>query len=169
MLLRRSLSFATALILLAMPAAQAALRPGSAAPEFTLEGRGAKVSLNAFRGKLVYLDFWASWCAPCKRSFPWMNGLQQRYGAAGLQVVAINVDSSRDDAERFLATTPANFTVAFDPAGAIPKAYAILGMPSSFLIGPDGQVLLAHTGYTGATAGAIEDAIDKALQPKKGH
>lgn len=145
-----------------------ALAPGAAAPEFTLDGRAGPVKLADYRGKYVYLDFWASWCTPCKRSFPWMGELQKRYGAAGLEVVAINVDTARGDAERFLSQTPAAFTVAYDPAGATPKAYAIKGMPSSVLIGPDGKVIAVHAGYNDASAKKIESQVRLALDTVKG-
>lgn len=150
------------LLPLAAPAWSAA--PGSAAPQFSLPGRDAPVSLADYRGKHVYLDFWASWCAPCKRSFPWMSDLQERYGRSGLVVVAINVDAVRADAERFLAASPAGFTIAFDPAGAVARQYAIKGMPSSVLIGPAGQVLYVHEGFTRATPGAIETQLELALK-----
>lgn len=137
--------------------------PGVLAPAFTLEGRTAPVSLADYRGKFVYLDFWASWCAPCKRSFPWMGELQKRY-SENLQVIAINVDASRTDAERFLARTPAGFTVAFDPLGAIAKLYAIKGMPTSVLIGPAGKVIEMHVGFSDATPQKIESQVKLALQ-----
>lgn len=136
------------------------------APDFSLDGRGAPVNLSALRGKYVYLDFWASWCAPCKKSFPWMGALQQRFGAAGLQVVAINVDTRRSDADQFLASTPAAFTVAFDPTGATPKKYAIKGMPSSVLIDPSGKIIATHTGFTADTPSQVERDIELALKGK---
>lgn len=145
-----------------------AIEAGAGAPDFALAGRSAPVRLADYRGKYVYLDFWASWCAPCKRSFPWMGELQKRYGPAGLEVVAVNVDSTRGDAERFLAQTPAGFTVAFDPTGATPKAYAIKGMPSSVLIDPAGKVVAVHAGYNDAAARDIEGQIKLALEPSKG-
>ncbi len=137
------------------------------APNFSLDGRGAPVNLAALRGKFVYLDFWASWCAPCKRSFPWMGSLQQRYGASGLQVVAINVDNKRADAEQFLAATPAAFMVAYDPTGATPKKYAIKGMPSSVLIDPAGNIIATHTGFTADTPAQVERDIELALKGKQ--
>ncbi|MES2296562.1 MAG: TlpA disulfide reductase family protein [Pseudomonadota bacterium] len=155
-----------ALLLAGVLAASAPARaaaPGSSAPEFKLDGLQAPIALLAYRGKLVYLDFWASWCAPCKRSFPWMGELQKRHGGA-VQVIAIDVDTSRADAERFLATTPAGFTVAFDPSGATAKAYAIKGMPSSLLIDANGQVLHVHTGFTADTPAQVESEIAHALQ-----
>ena len=127
----RTVTNLAAALLLALSASAMAAAPGAPAPAFALEGRSGPVSLSAYQGKYVYLDFWASWCTPCKRSFPWMGELQKRYGDAGLQVVAVNVDASRADAERFLAHTPAGFVVAWDPTGSTAKQYAIKGMPSS--------------------------------------
>jgi cytochrome c biogenesis protein CcmG/thiol:disulfide interchange protein DsbE len=152
--------------LLCTSALAAGPAPGDAAPAFSLEGRSGPVSLAAYKGKLVYLDFWASWCAPCKRSFPWMDALQQRHRAAGLAVVAVNVDEHRADAERFLAQVPASFTIAFDPAATLPKQYAIKGMPSSVLIGPDGRVLAMHTGFSADIGAKIEQEIAAALAAK---
>lgn len=139
---------------------------GGDAPDFALDGRGAPVKLADLRGKFVYLDFWASWCAPCKRSFPWMASLQQRFGAAGLQVVAINVDTRRLDADQFLAATPAAFVIAYDPTGATPKKYAIKGMPSSVLIDPSGKIIASHTGFTADTPAQVERDIELALKGK---
>ncbi len=151
----------------ALPAA--ALSVGDTAPDFQLsalpDGRGgnAVLSLRDLRGRVVYLDFWASWCGPCKQSFPWMNSLQQRYGAQGLQVVAVNLDERNEDARRFLAKVPAQFRVAFDGAGDTPKRYAILGMPTSVLIGADGRVLKVHSGFNADDTAALESAIQQAL------
>jgi cytochrome c biogenesis protein CcmG/thiol:disulfide interchange protein DsbE len=157
-----------ALLAAALPALGAA--PGAPAPAFELAGRSGTVSLAAYRGKFVYLDFWASWCGPCKRSFPWMGELQKRYGPAGLEVVAINLDTSRADADRFLAQVPAGFTVAYDPAGAIARQYAIKGMPSSVLIDPDGRVLQVHAGFNDDTPAKVEGELKMAFPktPAKG-
>ena len=140
-----------------------ALDKGAAAPAFDLPGKDGAVQLAKYQGKLVYVDFWASWCGPCRQSFPWMNEMQARYGAKGLQVVGVNLDAKTDDARRFLAETPARFAIAFDPAGATPRAYGIKGMPSSVLIGPDGKVLYEHAGFKEADRAALEQVIQKAL------
>ena len=103
--------------------------------------------LAQYRGKVVYLDFWASWCKPCRHSFPWMNAMQQKYGADGLVIVAVNLDEQHADAEKFLKETPADFTVIYDPEGKLAEQYGIYGMPSSFVIGRDGQVLQKHQGF----------------------
>ena len=141
-----------------------ALDKGIPAPQFELPGKdGGAVQLAKLQGRLVYVDFWASWCGPCRQSFPWMNEMQARYGARGLQVVGVNLDAKSDDARRFLSETPARFTIAFDPAGATPRAYGIKGMPSSVLIGPDGKVLYEHAGFKETDRTALEQVIQKAL------
>lgn len=144
-------------------AGASALDKGAAAPGFDLPGRDGAVQLAKLQGKVVYVDFWASWCGPCRQSFPWMNEMQARYGARGLQIVGVNLDAKADDARKFLAETPARFQIAFDPAGATPRAYGIKGMPSSVLVGPDGRVLFQHAGFKEADRAALEQAIQAAL------
>jgi thiol-disulfide isomerase/thioredoxin len=146
----------------AAPAALA-LDVGQSAPAVELPGLPAAVKLADLQGKLVYLDFWASWCGPCKQSFPWMNEMQARYGARGLKVVAINLDARREDADKFLAEVPARFVVAFDAKGDSARRYAIKGMPTSVLIGPAGQVLAIHNGFRDSQRGELEAAIVAAL------
>ncbi|MCC6197429.1 MAG: TlpA family protein disulfide reductase [Burkholderiales bacterium] len=125
-----------------------AVESGQAAPAFSLPtAKGDTVALDKLRGKVVYVDFWASWCAPCRRSFPWMAEMQQKYGPKGLVVVAVNVDKKRSDAERFLAQTPAGFTVVYDEAGATPAAYVVKGMPSSYLVDAAGKVTYVGRGF----------------------
>jgi thiol-disulfide isomerase/thioredoxin len=137
-----------------------ALEPGVAAPAFTLPTAGGDtVALDRLRGRIVYVDFWASWCGPCKRSFPWMSELQQRYGGQGFAVVAINVDRKREDAERFLRQVPAGFTVAFDAAGTTPAAYGATSMPSSYLIDDKGNVVEIENGFRDDRKAALEARI----------
>jgi thiol-disulfide isomerase/thioredoxin len=138
-----------------------AVRPGDMAPGFQLDGAAGAVSLDAFRGRHVYVDFWASWCAPCKLSFPWLNRVQARWPQ--LAIVGINVDRRREDAERFLRATPARFTIAYDATGATPAAYAVKTMPSAYLIGPDGRVLWVHRGFREGDAAALDAALDQVL------
>ncbi|MBI4740363.1 MAG: TlpA family protein disulfide reductase [Betaproteobacteria bacterium] len=140
-----------------------ALERGSVAPPFDLDGTKGAVKLAKHQGKLVYLDFWASWCAPCRQSFGWMNEMQAKYAMQGLQVIAINVDEKRDDALRFLSSNPASFVVAFDPAGATPLSYRVMGMPTSLLIGTDGKVISEHIGFKDADKIALEEKIRLSL------
>ncbi|WP_202424419.1 TlpA family protein disulfide reductase [Duganella levis] len=148
--------------LLAASSAQA-LDKGAPAPQFDLPGLDGAVKLAKLQGKVVYVDFWASWCGPCRQSFPWMNDMQAKYGGKGLQIVGVNVDAKSDDARQFLTATPARFAIAFDPQGATPRSYGIKGMPSSVLIGPDGKVLLEHSGFRDADRAELESKIQSAL------
>ncbi len=158
-LTRRSLC-ATALAL-CLPGRAADI--GQPAPALALPGRDGAVDLTAYQGKVVFIDFWASWCAPCRLSFPWLNEMQARYGARGLQVLAVNVDRRRADADGFLAQVPARMTVAFDPQGDTPRRYAIKAMPSSVLVAADGSVLQQHAGFRDDDRAALEAAIVAAL------
>lgn len=144
----------------------AAVEVNQAAPEVRAIGTTGAASLAALKGKVVYLDFWASWCGPCRQSFPWMNEMQAKYGARGFQVLAINVDANRGDADKFLAQTAAAFNVAFDARGETPRTYGIKGMPSSVLIGADGKILLMHAGFRDDERQNLEDQIAAAL-PKR--
>lgn len=148
-------------LFVAAPAA--ALDNNAVAPPFSLRGQGAAVTLNQFRGQLVYLDFWASWCGPCKQSFPFMNAMQRKYSSSGLRVVAVNLDETAGEAERFLRAVPAEFTIAFDSEGMSPKLYAIKGMPSSVLIGRDGKIISIHQGFKKTDEVVLERAIVAAL------
>jgi cytochrome c biogenesis protein CcmG/thiol:disulfide interchange protein DsbE len=154
------------LMLLALPAyarpARSARPGGGTAPTFNLPGRSGTVSLDSLRGRVVYVDFWASWCEPCRRSFPWLNTLRERYADRGLTIVAINLDKDRRAADVFLEKFPAGFTVAYDPAGKTAEAYRVSAMPSSFLIGPTGTLLSSHAGFDPRKTGAIESLIQEA-------
>jgi cytochrome c biogenesis protein CcmG, thiol:disulfide interchange protein DsbE len=157
--------FVVALVLALLSQGAAALDVGAPLPPVSLPTQTSTVDLNALngKGKVLYVDFWASWCGPCKQSFPWMNEMQAKYAARGLEVVAINVDAKVADAERFLQTTPAKFTVAFDAKGVSPKQFAVKAMPTSYLVGRDGKVLLIHAGFRDADRAALEAAMVAAL------
>ena len=144
-----------------------AIDVGESAPAFVLPtAAGESVALDKLKGRVVYVDFWASWCAPCRRSFPWMNEMQQKYGARGLTVVGVNVDKRRPDAERFLLQTPAAFTVVYDEPGKTPEAYAVKAMPSSYLIDATGKVVAVESGFRDEQKAALEERI-RALLPQK--
>jgi thiol-disulfide isomerase/thioredoxin len=119
-------------------------------------------ALAPYEGKLVYLDFWASWCGPCRESFPWLNRMQEKY-AADLVIVGVNVDTDAKAADGFLKKHPARFDIVRDPAGALPEHYRIEGMPSSVLIAPDGRVLHQHSGFRTHDTAEYEAAIRAAL------
>jgi thiol-disulfide isomerase/thioredoxin len=105
------------------------------------------LDLAQLRGKVVIVDFWASWCVPCRQSFPWLNEMQAKYRDRGLVVIGVNVDSDHAEAERFLQKTPADFQIVYDPDGALAAQYQVQGMPSSYVIGRDGQQVGVHIGF----------------------
>ncbi|SEQ48623.1 Thiol-disulfide isomerase or thioredoxin [Solimonas aquatica] len=119
-------------------------------------------ALSAYKGKIIYLDFWASWCAPCAQSFPWLNALKSRFGDR-LTVLAVNVDEHQADAQRFLEKHPAQFALAYDPKGALADHYQIAGMPSALILGADGRVLHQHSGFREEEIPQYESAITAAL------
>jgi thiol-disulfide isomerase/thioredoxin len=141
------------------------LAAGDAIPAFKLAGAGGTIESDSLRGRVLYVDFWASWCEPCRRSFPWLAHLQEQYGDKGLTVVAINLDQERKAADAFLGKYPAPFRVAFDPQGKSAGAFHVEAMPTSFLIGRDGRVLERHTGFDPKKAVEIEERIAKELTP----
>ena len=157
--------FLLAMCALAGPAR--ALEAGHPAPEFDLPSRTTTaLKLSDYKGRLVYLDFWASWCGPCKQSFPWMNDMQARYGERGLRIVGVNLDKKLEDAKTFLTRTPARFDVVFDVEGKTPAAYGVKVMPTSFLIAPNGKVLAIHGGFREEDRDKLERDIKQLLDIK---
>ena len=133
----KAAGLALALALPGLPAL--ALDAGQAVPDISL-GTGAE-RLSQLKGKVVYVDFWASWCGPCRQSFPWMNEMQGKYGAKGLQIVGVNLDAKGDTAKQF----------------------GVKGMPTSVLIGPDGKVLAIHQGFKDEDRKELEAKFVSAL------
>lgn len=119
--------------------------------------------LAQYQGKVLYLDFWASWCKPCRQSFPWMDAMQKKYAADGLVIVAVDEDEQPAEAQKFLTEERPGFSILPDPKGALAQRYALIGMPSSFLIGRDGQVIHKHQGFFQDSPAALEAEIRAAL------
>ncbi len=145
----RSVAALTAIGALAASAAAWSLTQGEVAPACTAPvlDTGRALNLADYKGQVVYLDFWASWCGPCRESFPFMNELQRDLAGEGLQIVAVSVDKTADDARRFLARYPAQFTTVLDTSGACPAAYRLKAMPSAYLIGRDGTLRATLVGF----------------------
>jgi len=133
------------------------------APAFELATRDGKVSLESLRGRVVVVDFWASWCGPCRQSFPWLASLHERLASKGLTIVAVNLDKERSAAMGFLADYPAPFTVAFDPEGRTAEAYKVKGMPSTYVVSTDGRILYSHIGFDPRRTGELEAILQEAL------
>lgn len=125
------------------------------APQYTLnlplvqnnEPSNTTRSLNDYQGKVVLLDFWASWCGPCRHSFPWMNDLKIKHAHKDFAIVAVNVDTQTAFAHRFLTKVPAEFDVLLDTNAKLQEAFDVLGMPTSFLLDKEGRVRASHVGF----------------------
>jgi thiol-disulfide isomerase/thioredoxin len=124
---------------------------------------GAALDPTAFRGQVLYLDFWASWCGPCRESFPFMNALDNEFRDKGLRIVAISVDKTAEEARRFLERYPARFDLGLDVAAACPAAYQLPGMPTSFLIDRAGVIRAVHPGFRSSDAPEIRRQVLDAL------
>lgn len=122
-------------------------------------------ALNKHKGEVIYLDFWASWCGPCRKSFPWMNKIAAEYKEQGFSVISVNLDANKALATKFLKEMPASFTVIYDPKGKIAKHFKIQGMPSSMLIGRDGKIKSRHTGFFTNKISVYQKEIEQLLIP----
>jgi thiol-disulfide isomerase/thioredoxin len=158
------LTFLTLLTLLVTLPALAGVKTGDAFPglaSFKLEGQLP----DSTKAKVVLVDFWASWCEPCKQSFPVMEELHKRYADRGLLIIAINVDENRPDMEAFLKKNAATFAIVRDANQKLVEKAGIATMPSSFLVDHDGKVRFMHTGFRGAeTKKKYEEEIETLLK-----
>ena len=141
---------------------------GTPAPDFTLETLdGKRVTLSSLRGKAVVVNFWATWCGPCKIETPWLVELQNQYGAQGLQIVGVAMDDSgKDEIARFAKDMGMNYPVVLGKE-AVGQAYGgVDALPESFFVGRDGKIVDKIMGLEGRSE--IEDAIKKALNTRAG-
>ena len=154
------------LLLLSQGAAAAQVgqpAPGIALPIFTAGGIGAPMTLSSLKGSVVYLDFWASWCGPCRISFPQLEQLRQELGPRGFEVLAVNVDEFERDARLFLQRIPVSYPVVRDAQGISPRTYKVLGMPTGYLIDRQGVLRMVHQGYRKSDGAALRAAIIELL------
>lgn len=141
---------------------------GQVAPAFTLPSvpQDKPTALKQFAGKVVYVDFWASWCAPCRVSFPELNKLYTKLNAQGFEVIAINLDEDKTNAEKFLNDIPVNFTVLRDSTGEWADQFVVESMPTSFIVDRNGVVQQIHHGFTTADVPELEQKITALLGAK---
>jgi cytochrome c biogenesis protein CcmG/thiol:disulfide interchange protein DsbE len=156
-------------LILALPLSGLAVEPGGAAPTLSMprmDDSGKSVTLASLRGKVVYVDFWASWCIPCRISLPTLDRLARENGPKGFEVVGVNKDVRRDDADRFLARVPVSFILVADSSDAAAKAFGVKTMPSGYLVDRKGVVRYVHGGFTRSTADALTQEVAQLLAEK---
>jgi thiol-disulfide isomerase/thioredoxin len=135
-----------------------------AAPPFNLPTlSGARVSLATLRGKVVLVHFWATWCPPCVEEAPYLGKLSERLRGRPFELVAVSVDDTPQPVQAFFGTTPAAYTVAFDPGGTVAHQYGTFKYPETYLVGPQGQVLKRYIGAQDWTSDEIRDELEQAL------
>jgi thiol-disulfide isomerase/thioredoxin len=141
-----------------------AVEKGQAAPEIALKDLSGKpIKLSSLKGKVVLVDFWASWCGPCRESMPFLDKLSKSYGEQGLVVLGVNIDNDAAAARKFLKDLPVSFAVVNDAEKQVAKAYAPPTMPSSYLIDRQGKVHVVHAGFKRSDAAKLEAEIKNLL------
>jgi thiol-disulfide isomerase/thioredoxin len=143
------MTVALAVAAIGSAAALAADPIGQPAPAFSLPSRGgsAPLGLEQLRGQVVMVNFWASWCEPCRTEFPLLDQIYKKYKGVGFTLVGVNVEPDSKDAERFIAKTPASFPIVFDKDSAVSKLYRVSGMPTTVLIDRKGVLRWVHRSY----------------------
>jgi len=126
-----------------------ALPARETAPLFSgaLINTGQQINLADYRGKVILVDFWASWCSPCRASLPAYEQIRQQIGAGEFEIIAINVDENSNDALEFLKQHPVNYPVLADPEGEIGKPYGVRSLPRSFLLDRDGKIIASYKSF----------------------
>ena len=140
----------------ATPTATAA----KAAPDFALTlSDGRKLTLAQLRGQVVMINFWASWCGPCRTEMPLLDAMYKKYKALGFTLVAVNVEPNSKEAQAFLHDVPVSFPIAFDNDSKLTKLFDVQGMPSSVIIDRKGNARVVHKGYRPGDENAYLDNI----------
>jgi peroxiredoxin len=153
-----------ALLLVCAPAF--ALEAGAPVPAITASrlGDAQPLPLQSYRGQVVYVDFWASWCVPCRLSMPALDALYRKHSARGFAVLGVNKDNTLADAQRFLRRVPVAFPLAEDAKDALARAFDVKAMPSGYLIDRRGIIRRVHRGFTAETAAALEREVEELLK-----
>jgi thiol-disulfide isomerase/thioredoxin len=152
----------------AASAAIAADPIGQPAPAFTLPLRGgsAPLGLDKLRGQVVMVNFWASWCEPCRKEFPLLDQIYKKYKPVGFTLVGVNVEPESKDAESFIAKTPVSFPILFDKDSAVSKLYHVSGMPTTVLIDRKGVLRYVHRSYVPGDENEYLDKVRAILAEK---
>ena len=166
-----NLRIVLAVALLATARAGFAVGPGAIAPDFHLPPFSGTqpLSLSNYRGKVVLVDFWASWCSPCRQSLPLYTGLQADFPVADFAILAVGLDEDVADARAFLREHPVKYVALQDPKGDVAQAFGLKGMPSSYLIDRQGIVRYAHAGFEPTDIDALKREIAELVAKPAAH
>ena len=141
---------------------------GEPAPNFTLnDADGNAVSLGDLKGQVVMINFWASWCGPCRQEMPLLEQIHRKYEPLGFTLLGVNVEENSADGQAFLKDRPVSFPVLYDPENGISKLYDVVAMPSTVLIDRQGNVRYLHHGYKPGYENEYMDQI-RALSRERG-
>jgi len=144
--MRKSLSILIAAAVVVLPVLAGELT--GVAPDFRLQKRGGgEVSLSELRGEVVMINFWATWCGPCREEMPHLEALHQRYQDLGFTLLGVNVEQDSRLSDKFLAETPVTFDILFDPENRVSELYDVIAMPSTVLVDREGNLRFIHHGY----------------------
>ncbi len=142
----------------------AALSIGDEPPPVVMrDTTGAELDLRSLDGKVILVDFWASWCGPCRREMPFLQKLHERYARDGLVVVGVSIDKSTKKMNKFLRSTPVTFRIVHDPEVEVASKYELETVPSSYLIGRDGRIRSVHEGFEEDDAATLEAHVKRLL------
>ena len=128
------------------------------------DARSQPLDLEEYRGSVVVVDFWASWCVPCRRSFPWLDEMQRKYGEAGLVVIGVNEDDVAGAADEFLGAFPVSFRIVRDADGQLAREFDLVAMPSTYVIGRDGEIAARHLGFKIGKKDEYEGTLRRLLE-----
>lgn len=152
--------------LLTLSSQSYAATAGDVAPDLPMQTT-PRINLEKYKGNVIYLDFWASWCGTCQLSLPWMNELASKLENSKFKIVTVNLDKNRSSAQELLNNIKPVYPVEFDPEGKLAMLYAVNSMPSSYLIAADGKILSVYSGFGEKHKTNIESDIHKALGIKE--
>ncbi len=161
----RFLSPLIILVFVFLPFTVSAISVGDTVPSFkarTIDG-SKSIAVDDYRGKVVLIDFWASWCPPCLKSLPKYNELRREIGTSDFEIVAVNVDENTEDAKKFLAKHPVSYPIAKDPKGVLPGVFGVKAMPTSYLVDKNGVVKYVHAAFKEGDIEKLRVEIEKLI------
>ena len=153
------------LVFVFLPLSASAISVGDTVPSFkarTIDG-SKSIAVDDYRGKVVLIDFWASWCPPCLKSLPKYNELRREIGTSDFEIVAVNVDENTEDAKKFLAKHPVSYPIAKDPKGVLPGVFGVKAMPTSYLVDKNGVVKYVHAAFKEGDIEKLRVQIEKLI------